>query len=225
MIRRSRRYRRQPAPTASSGISGPRATQLEDGGGPGAFGGVQAGPVVVPGSYQARFKIGGNEHTIPFEVVPDPRNSATTEEYQAQFDLHSQVNAKISEVNEAINKIRRVKAQANSWAERSEDESIKDAAKSLNEKLLEVEGELTQYRAKSLQDMLNFPVMLDVRWPGSPGYVASAEGQPPQQAYDVFEELTAETDAALGRVKQLLDEDVSAFNTQVAESQPAAISV
>ena len=200
-------------------------TPVEGASGPGAFGGVQAGPVVVPGNYTARFTIGDSEHSVEFEVIPDPRSSSTAEEYQAQFELHSAINAKISEVNEGVNTIRRIKSQAEAWGERSDDESIKDAAKDLNEKLLEVEGELTQYRAKSLQDMLNFPVMLDVQLAGLAGYVSTAEGQPPAQAADVLGEITEEADAALGRLQTLLDEDVAAFNAQVAESQPAAISV
>jgi hypothetical protein len=200
-------------------------TPLETGGGPAAFGGVQAGPVVVPGSYQARLKVGGNEHTVDFEIVPDPRSESSAEEYKAQFELHSRINAKISAVNEGINKIRRIKQQADTWAERSDDEAIKEAAKELNEKLLEVEGELTQYKAKSLQDILNFPAKLDMQLAGLAGYVSSAEGQPPQQAYDVFDELSSEVDTQLQRLQQLLDDEVAAFNRKIEESETAAIKV
>jgi hypothetical protein len=163
--------------------------------------------------------------TVDFEIIPDPRSTATAEGFAAQFDLHRGINDKISEANSAINQIRRIKAQAEAWADRSEDESIKDAAKELNEKLLEVEGELTQYRAKSLQDILNFPGMLDVQLAALAGYVSTAEGRPPQQAFDVFEELSSEVDVQLERLQQLLVDEVAAFNAQVQESQPSAIAV
>ena len=204
-------------------VEGP--TPLESSAGAAAFGGVQAGPVVVPGTYRARLKVDGQEYEAEFEIVPDPRSESTAEDYRAQFELHQQVNAKLSEVNEGINTIRRVKQQADSWAERSEDEGIKEAAKSLNDKLLEVEGELTQYRAQSLQDILNFPAKLDMQLAGLAGFVSSAEGQPPQQAYDLFAELSAEADAQLERLRELLDSEVAAFNRQVEQAGVTAIRV
>lgn len=179
----------------------------------------------MPGTYKAELKAGDETSSIEFEIVPDPRRSETQEDYQAQFDLHKQINDKLSETNEAINTIRRVRKQAASWAERVSDEEIKGAATSLDEKLLDIEGQLIQYRAKSLQDILNFGVMLDIQLSALAGYVAGAEGRPPQQSYDVFQELSDEVDTQLARLNDALETDVRAFNDKIAAANVGAVSV
>ena len=73
--------------------------------------------------------------------------------------------------------------------------------------------------------MLNFPGMLNVQLAGLAGFVSSAEGRPPQQAYAVFDELETQVDAQTALLEEAIQSDVAAFNQQVQEAQLAAISI
>jgi hypothetical protein len=43
------------------------------------------GPRVVPGTYQARLKVGTIEETVKFDVKPDPRATASLSDYESQL--------------------------------------------------------------------------------------------------------------------------------------------
>jgi photosystem II stability/assembly factor-like uncharacterized protein len=201
----------------------PGATQVE-GGDPSARrgGGMAAGPVVVPGTYQARLEAGGQSQTVSFEIRKDPRMVTTTEDYQAQFDLLTAIRDTLSSVNEGVSRIRAARNRLGSWSERG-DEETSAAAKALSDKLLEIEDVLIQYRAKSSQDTLHFPGRLTALLGGLGGVVASAEGQPTAQSYEVFDGLRTQADDALARLASLFDTEVAAFNERLKGSDIAAV--
>src|SRR5262249_37181243 len=47
--------------------------------------GALVGPRAVPGTYQVRVKAGEHTQTVSFDVKPDPRTSATSADFEAQF--------------------------------------------------------------------------------------------------------------------------------------------
>src|SRR5690606_2205424 len=96
--------------------------------------------------------------------------------------------------------------------DRMDDEKVNEAAKELDDKLYAVEGEIIQYRAKSTQDTLNFPVMINAKLAALIAVAGSAEGKPTKQSYDVFEDLSKRTDAQLAKLKEIVDKDVKAFS-------------
>ncbi len=101
------------------------ATKLE------AKGGDQpatTGPRVVPGDYTLRLTVGPETHEQPFKIVPDPRHATTAEEFQTQYDLLLQVRDKLSETNDAINRVRRVRDQVDGWVERAKGSEGREEA-------------------------------------------------------------------------------------------------
>ncbi len=203
----------------------PGATQVEGGDASARRGGAMAqGPTAVPGNYQARLDAPSGSQTVSFAIVKDPRMETSQEEYQAQFDLMIEIRDTLSNVNEGVNRIRSARSQLDGWAERGDEETAA-AAKNLSDKLLEIEDELIQYRAKSLQDTLHFPGRLTALIGGLGGVVAGAEGQPTAQSYEVFDGLRTQAGDALARLASLLDTELSQFNATVKDSDTAAVIV
>ena len=182
------------------------------------------GPKAAPGEYTVTLSVGDQEQSQSFAILPDPRLDASVEDLQAQFDLQLNIRDKISEIHEAVGSIRRMRAQADRWIERTNDDAVKVTGEALKEQLDDIEGNLIQVRAKSAKDRLKFPVKLNAKLSGLMGAVASAEGRPNEQSYAVFTDLSARADAQLSRLEAVKDEELTAFNEAVEGAGLNAVS-
>ncbi|WP_375579076.1 hypothetical protein ABWH96_18990 [Marivirga tractuosa] len=70
-----------------------------------------SGLTALPGKYDVELSVNGESQTQEFEIVKDPRSSATQEDLKAQFDFQNEVIAKLSETNLAIKDIRKARVQ------------------------------------------------------------------------------------------------------------------
>lgn len=191
------------------------------------------GAFAPPGTYQARLTVDGESQTVSFEVYTDPRVGSSQEDLQAQFDLWQRVNAKITETHQAIKRLRRVRdrveAQAEALADSGLDEQQKTAlqerAGQITQQLSAVEGQLVQTEVKTSFDRLRLPTMLNAKLINTISVIASADEAPPQQAYDVFEHLSALTDEQLDRLDSILGESVADFNAAIRDADVPPVVV
>ncbi len=188
----------------------------------------RSGPSAAPGTYEARLTVGDQTESATFQILPDPRLTVSDADLNAQFALGLQIRDKHSEINEAINRIRSIREQAELWTKRSKDldggEAIKDAAKALGKKLDEIEGELIQKDAKSSQDTLNFPVKLNSKLAALGNSVGAGDTAPTKQQQDLFADLAARIAVHLDALKALEQDDVAAFNALVRDAALPAIT-
>ena len=90
--------------------------------------------------------------------------------------------------------------------------------------MTEVEEVLVQTKAKSNQDVLNYPIRLNNYLVALGGVVASADGAPTQASYDVYDTLSKQLDEQLANWRKILNNDVPTYNAVVLkESVPAII--
>ncbi|MEE8525138.1 MAG: glycosyl hydrolase [Thermoanaerobaculia bacterium] len=191
------------------------------------------GPRAIPGSYRARLTIGGQDAEpwsaeTTFEIVPDPRSSATAEDHRAQFDFSIAVRDKLSEVHGEIARIREARGQIEDLGKRLEgrDEAaaVVAAGKELADKLTAVEEALYQTKNQSRQDPLNFPIRLNDKLAGLLGLAAYGDLRPTEQMLAVKADLTTAIDAELERLRTLWDEELPAFNRLArAQEVPAVL--
>jgi hypothetical protein len=90
--------------------------------------------------------------------------------------------------------------------------------KKINTKLTEVEEHLYQTKAKSGQDVLNYPIRLNDKLAG----VFNAANQhtaPTQSAQDAYIEVAAKIDIEINAFKTILDTDVNVYNKAVREKE------
>jgi photosystem II stability/assembly factor-like uncharacterized protein len=182
--------------------------------------GSTRGPAAPPGRYTVKLTAGGATSTQDFQIRRNEAVTAVTDaDLQAQFALAKQINDKVTTANTAVIRIRDLKTQIGDRAGQANDEAIKTAAQSLTDKLTAIEGEIYQYRNRSSQDPLNYPIRLNNKLAALQGTVESGDYKPTDQSITVFKDLSTRLDAELARLEALVTGDVAAFNTALASKR------
>jgi hypothetical protein len=191
------------------------------------WGGSTAGPEALPGTYQSRLTVLGKSYTAPVEIKADPRLKISSEDLAKQFDLLLKIRDKVTETDDAIIQIRDVREQINSINKRLKNDprakAIADAGKALDTKMTEVEEALIQTKAKSGQDVLNFPVRLNNHLVALSGVVGSADSAPTKQSYEVFDMLDKAVDEQLAKWKRIVSSDVAAYDNLMKQQDVPAL--
>ena len=99
---------------------------------------------------------------------------------------------------------------------RASDQALKAAAQTLTDKLTDVEGEIYQYRNRSSQDPLNYPIRLNNKLAALQGIVESGDYKPTDQSYAVFKDLSSRLDQQLARLDALVRTELTALNKILA---------
>jgi photosystem II stability/assembly factor-like uncharacterized protein len=187
---------------------------------------VNEGPLAVPGAYQVRVTANGETQTQPFHITEDPRVTVTQADLQASFDLAKQVLDKVSQANQAVIDVRKLRAQISDRLKKSDAAAIHTAGDALSAKLTVVEEAIYQVRNRSSQDPLNFPIKLNNKI----GHLLEVieggqDARPTDQSRAAFKELSAELDTQLANLKAALTTDLPAFNAQLASMNQPPVSL
>ena len=191
------------------------------------WGGNTDGPKALPGVYQVRLTVLGKTYTAPLEIKADPRLKIGQEDLAKQFDLLLKIRDKVTETDDTIIQIRDLRQQINTINTRLKSDPrakvIADAGKTLDTKMTEVEEVLIQTKAKSGQDVLNFPVRLNNHLVALSGVVGSADSAPTKQSYEVFDMLSKAVDEQLAKWKTIVSTDVAAYNSLMKQQEVPAL--
>ncbi len=181
------------------------------------------GPVVAPGSYQVRLRVGDQTLTQTFEVLRDPRVTTAQVDLEAQRDLLLQIRDKMSETNHTINQIGYLKQQADEWTKRFEGhpqaDQIKNAAKALKDKLNAVEEPLMVRGLKSQHQTLNYGIRLAGKLSALPPVISSADFAPTFQVREVFALLSQQIDTQIEALNNVMESDVAALNDLIWKAE------
>ena len=90
-------------------------------------------------------------------------------------------------------------------------------------KLTDVEGDIYQYRNRSGQDPLNFPIRLNNKLAALQGVVEAGDNKPTDQSYLVFQELSRQLDQAFRKLDGIVKDDLETFNQQIAKKKLAPV--
>ena len=191
------------------------------------WGGSTKGPEALPGTYLVRLTVLGKGYTAPLQIEPDPRLKVTQADLQKQFDLLIKIREKVTQTDNVINQIRDLREQVNTMNKRLKGDpratAVADTGKSLDKKMTEVEEVLIQTKAKSGQDVLNFPIRLNNQLVALGGVVASGASAPTQQSYEVFDMLAKSVDEQLAKWKTIVATDVKAYDDIVKQQDIPAL--
>lgn len=194
-------------------------------------GGVQ-GPMAPPGRYQVRITAGAWSQTRSFSLLKDPRVSATQADLDQQFALLIRIRNRLSEANQAVTRIRDLKTQldgvsqrAGALADSAAARTLRARADSLKQRLSTIEEAIYQVRNRSSQDPLNYPIRLNNKIAALGSVVAGADARPTDQEFAVFEDLSAQLQVQLDRLRAIVETDVPAFNAMVRERDVPALNV
>ena len=187
------------------------------------------GPKAAPGTYTVKLTADGQTYTQTFEIKKDPRLSTTPEQFQKQLALSLKIRDKLTETHNAIAQIRDVKRQLNDLLTRLNDQPnatpVVEAGRALEAKLSSVEEELYQTRNQSSQDPLNFPIKLNNKLAALGSIVGSADAEPTDSSYQLYDELASKIDAQLLALGRIMSADLKSFNNLVRSSDIPAVIV
>jgi hypothetical protein len=182
--------------------------------------GVPGTITAPPGNYFAVVSIDNDSVRVPIQLLADPNYHCTQADYDAQFAFLQQVQGTFNETMKAIKQIRQARTQLKEFVQRQGKDCPKELSKlsdSLVKAITLIEERLHQTKAKSGQDVLNYPIRLDDKLSGVFDMASSGNMAPPKQARDVYAVLAEQTEMATRQLKQLLEDGIMSFNAMVKE--------
>ncbi len=185
------------------------------------------GPVVAPGTYTVELTADGHTDTQTVLIKPDPRVSATADDYGKQLDLALQIADRVNAANQAVLDIRRQRKQLDTYAavESPAGSQLASEAKRIAQELTAVEEALYQTKLRANEDALNFPIKLNNKLAADLAVVEQSEVAPTEQSQQVFKDLSAQLQLQLDQLAAIDTKDIAAFNTMVRERNIPAITV
>ncbi len=185
------------------------------------------GPEAVPGIYQVRLKVSGMTCRRSVEIHKDPRIRVTQSELQDKFKLLILIRDKLSSINLTVNQLRSVARQVDEWVARAKgiggEHAVAEFGCELKQDLKSIEHELVDSRSAGALNRLLFPVKLSFKIDALTSVVDSAESAPPQQAYEVYEDLVAQIDCQLEKFTKLKSGRLAEFCSLLREHEVPAI--
>ena len=171
--------------------------------------------LAAPGKYTAHVTIDKQTVSYPFEIIADPNFKVSNADLKAQEQFLLQVAGSFKEIMSALKGAKELKAQIAALQKKTKDTSFIASAKALTDDLTKLEEALHQTKAKSGQDVLNFPIRLDDKIAGifesaAAGYVA-----PTKQVKETYLALKQQVDEQLKKYETIKKEKVKALNDKV----------
>jgi methyl-accepting chemotaxis protein len=190
--------------------------------------GVVGAPKAAPGRYNARFRYEKDSVDVPFVIKADPNYKMTEAQYEEQVSFLLEVQNKFNEIQRSIKDIRTIRTQLNDFTSRldtSNSKELKKLADSIHKKVTRVEEALYQTKAKSGQDVLNFPIRLNDKISGLFDVASSGYNPPSSQVRATYQQLSADADKQLNALRQIMDNEVKAFNRLIHEKEVPVIGI
>lgn len=190
--------------------------------------GTVPGPKAAPGTYFYKIKADKDSAEGSFVIKANPVYNLTQQDYDDQFNFLITVRDKFNEMQKAGKNIRDIRKQINDFIDKQGKncpKEIKQQADSINKQMTAVEEALHQTKAKSGQDVLNYPIRLDDKISGLYDFASSGNAAPAKQVKDAFAELSAQADVQLNKLKKIIDEDLVKLNDMIREKALPVIGV
>ena len=183
-------------------------------------------PPAPPGQYTVTLTVEGESMgSESFEVRPDPRIETSVADYLAQHQFLEDLGEMIDRLGDQTGDLTSVRSQVQAItgltdeAGLSEDDKarVQAAADSLSGKLTGLQEEIQQTDNRSFYDPLDNPGKLAAELAFlyntvAGGLAGIVHAGPTDQAMERLEELRGDVADVLGRLGDVLDEDLSAFN-------------
>jgi hypothetical protein len=180
------------------------------------WGATTAGPAAPPGDYTVRITADGRQQTRPISVTRNPWfTDITDDDLRAQFALTIQVRDKVSEANNSVIEIRRIKKGADDRMARNSSARLKRLGGTLATNLTDVEDDIYQVKNQSGQDPLNFPIRINNRLANLLRVLNSGDGRPIANVPVLFAEFTRQLEVQTVRLQAVVTRDLTAFNAEL----------
>jgi photosystem II stability/assembly factor-like uncharacterized protein len=179
------------------------------------------GPKAVPGTYVAKLIVDGEEVRQNFEIIKDPRLENTEKDFQDQFDYLISVRDKVSEAHQAIIDIRSIKKDVEYFKEKLEGkEKYDDLLAKADEMVADlevIENNIHMTKNESRQDPLNYGIRINNRLAFLMADQQRGDYPPTDQAIAFKKEVTAELDAEIQNLDEVIRVKLNEINNMGRE--------
>jgi photosystem II stability/assembly factor-like uncharacterized protein len=186
------------------------------------------GPRAAPGTYFYKIKADKDSTEGSFIIKANPVYGLSQQDYDAQFDFLLSVRDKYSAIQNALMNIGNLRKQMTDFAAlqgKAMPAAIKQQADTIQKQMTAVEEALHQTKAKSGQDVLNFPIRLDDKISGLYDFASSGYAAPAKQVKEAFVILAGEADVQLNKLKKIMDTDVPLLNKMIRDNTLPVIGI
>ena len=170
------------------------------------YGGDPAPPVAPPGRYTVRLTVDGQDYEQPFEIRMDPRMQATDADLRAQFEFMVDIQDRLSEVADAVMRIREVRGQL----ERKRAELTEDSRGEVDrilKQLREVEGVLMMWMGSPDHPMMwDGPGLIDKL--SKLARVVGQNAKPTESMHTIFKQVSERFEIQRNRLNQIIEDEV-----------------
>ena len=171
--------------------------------------------LAAPGNYFAKVTIDKDSVELPFEIVADPNYKVSNADLKAQEQFLLSVADNFSAIMKTLKGIKEIRMQIQTVQKKTKDTSFQKQSNTILASLKTIEEALHQTKAKSGQDVLNYPIRLDDKIAGVFGSASSGYTAPTKQVQETFVDLKAKVDVQLKLYNDLKKDGVKALNEAV----------
>src|SRR5215204_5322459 len=166
-----------------------------------------------PGNYTVKLTVNGVDHTQPLVVRKDPNSGGTEGDISAQTTALIAVRNDLNQAADAVHRIEAARVQIDAIARTVDDSTVKRAAGTLAQQLMDVEMNLVDLRLTGGgQDGVRFAAKLISKIGYLANGMAASDHKPTDQHGEVRQLLNAELRTHLTALDGLIAKELAAFN-------------
>jgi photosystem II stability/assembly factor-like uncharacterized protein len=177
------------------------------------------GPLVMPGKYEVRLKIGEQMLRQPLEVKMDPRVSYIRNELESSLDLQLKISAALGRNFAAYQQVKDLRARLADLKKRPKGDAVATAALSLDTKLAALEGEPTPLLEEPKN--VSFSAVNDTLT-ALMALVDGADFAPSEESFAAYQRTCKALNTTLGMWQETKAKDVVALRA-IAQSNAASL--
>ncbi|MCO6486775.1 MAG: glycosyl hydrolase [Phaeodactylibacter sp.] len=178
--------------------------------------GSYRGHKAIPGEYTLTLKQGGSEAATQFNILPNPLYATDAGAYTAYHLMMAPMEKNLDDMHRMVNALDGRRKQAErilqELPEGEQYEAAKRAGRELIERMKDWDGEMVQRKSKAYDDVENFPNGFTANYLFLINQTESDIPRVNAASRQRRQELDAEWAGLQARGRQMLEEDVPAFN-------------
>jgi hypothetical protein len=187
------------------------------------LGGDRSGPLVEPGQYRVKLKVGDKVLSQELTVLKDPNTSGSAADVKAQTKLLLEIYDNTNAVAKMINQAERVRKQLRDLKTFLEGhpaaDAVNKAGAEIDRKLLDVEDFFFPVRLTGSGDELRWPSKFYAKLGFLADQVASSDYPPTDQMMDVHRTFKSQLAAQQEKQRKIVEEDLAAFDRLLVEKK------
>jgi photosystem II stability/assembly factor-like uncharacterized protein len=178
------------------------------------------GPLVMPGKYEVRLKIGEQMLRQPLEVKMDPRVSYIRNELQSSLDLQLKISAALGRNFAAYQQVKDLRARLADLKKRPKGDAVATAALTLDTKLAVLEGEPTPLLEEPKN--VSFSAVNDTLT-ALMALVDGADFAPSEESFAAYQRTCKALNTTLGTWQEINAKDLALFRALLAQNNVASL--